>query len=70
MPWKEDSHGISDEKGSLPGVFSIFLTLGENGVSIAPFAKICLVCIVIPNTCIDQELIVGLIHNVGNFPCP
>ena len=41
--------------------------LGESGVNVAPYAKICLVCFIIPNTCIDQEVIVSLILDVGRF---
>ena len=43
----------------------IFNILGESGVNVAPFAKICIMCFVIPNTCIDQEVIVGLVLDVG-----
>ena len=41
--------------------------LGESGGNVAPFAKICLVCFIIPNTCIDQEVIVNFILDVGRL---
>ena len=44
-----------------------FQIMGESGIKVAPLVKICLVCFVIPNTCIDQEVIVGLILDVGRL---
>ena len=44
--------------GHHQGIFNI---LGERGINVALFTKIYLMCFVIPNTCIDQEVMVGLI---------
>ena len=46
------------------GIFNILV---ESSVNVAPFTKICLMCFVIPYTCIDQEVILSLILYAFRF---